>query len=92
MQQSNGVGRGSADLNINHSRFPCFFFQTLTSKFSGFHGSKGMILIYHLAENGFIDACISSRVRPLVSGTSFATNRTVKQQMAENMKNVPVKL
>ncbi|KAK6915523.1 hypothetical protein RJ641_020640 [Dillenia turbinata] len=27
-------------------------------------------------ENLFIDACISSKVRPLVSGTSFATNTT----------------
>jgi hypothetical protein len=36
-----------------------------------------------------IDACISSRARPLVSGTSFATNRIVKPEMPENMKNVP---
>jgi uncharacterized protein (DUF39 family) len=36
-----------------------------------------------------IDACISSRVRPLVSGTNFATNRTAKPQTPENMKNVP---
>lgn len=37
----------------------------------------------------FIDNCISSKVRPLVSGTSFATNITVKPHTAENMKNVP---
>ena len=36
-----------------------------------------------------IDACISSRARPLVSGTSFATNITVKPEMTEKMKNVP---
>ena len=40
----------------------------------------------------FIDNCISSKVRPLVSGTSFATNITVKPHTAENMKNVPSEL
>lgn len=40
-------------------------------------------------DNGFIAACISSSVRPLVSGTSFATNRMVKPDITENRKNVP---
>ena len=35
------------------------------------------------------EAWISSNVRPLVSGTSFATNSTVKPLMAEKMKKVP---
>ena len=35
------------------------------------------------------DDCISSNVRPLVSGTSFAMKRTPKPQMLEYMKNVP---
>ena len=38
-----------------------------------------------------MDACISSNVLPLVSGTSLAMNRTPKPQMLENMKNVPEK-
>lgn len=46
-----------------------------------------MELIGHVKE--FMEACISSKVRPLVSGTSFATNITVKPHTAENMKNVP---
>lgn len=36
-----------------------------------------------------IEACISSKVLPLVSGTSFAMKRTVRQPMAAKMKNVP---
>lgn len=38
-----------------------------------------------------MDACISSNVRPLVSGTSFATNRIVNPHTLENIKNVPEK-
>ncbi|PON85527.1 hypothetical protein TorRG33x02_186760 [Trema orientale] len=36
-----------------------------------------------------IEACISSKLRPFVSGTSFATKRTVKPPMAPKMKKVP---
>jgi hypothetical protein len=36
-----------------------------------------------------MDAWISSRVLPFVSGTSRATNKTVSPQMLANMKNVP---
>ena len=36
-----------------------------------------------------MDACISSSVRPFVSGTNFATNKTVKKLMLANMKKVP---
>ena len=35
------------------------------------------------------NAWISSSVLPLVSGTSFATNKTVTKLTAENKKNVP---
>lgn len=35
------------------------------------------------------DACISSSVWPLVSGTSFATKTMVNPHTAENMKKVP---
>lgn len=45
--------------------------------------------IYHSAVNGFMEACISSNVRPFVSGTSFQTNKTVMPHINENMKNVP---
>ena len=45
----------------------------------------------YLVERGFIVVCISSSVCPFVSGTSFATNRTVKPDMLANMKNVPDK-
>ena len=58
------------------------------------HGIKYIMekpCFYLFKETGFIDACISSSVRPLVSGTSFATNRTVKPHMLANMKNVPGK-
>lgn len=41
-------------------------------------------------EMKLIEVCISSRVRPLVSGTSRSTNRTVRPQMLANMKKVPV--
>jgi hypothetical protein len=37
----------------------------------------------------FMDAWISSRVLPLVSGTSRSTNKTVSPLMLANMKNVP---
>ena len=37
-----------------------------------------------------MDAWISSKVRPLVSGTSIATNMTVEPQITQNMKKVPV--
>lgn len=37
-----------------------------------------------------IDACISSKLFPLVSGTSFATKATVKPHMPDIIKNVPV--
>ena len=47
------------------------------------------MLCISFADKGFIDACISSSVRPLVSGTSLATNRTVMPHMLENMKKVP---
>ena len=40
----------------------------------------------YLVEHGFIVVCISSSVCPFVSGTSFATNRTVKPDMLANMK------
>lgn len=36
-----------------------------------------------------MDAWISSRVLPLVSGTRRSTNTTVRPQMLANMKNVP---
>ena len=36
-----------------------------------------------------MDACISSKVRPLVSATSFATKTTAAPATAEKMKNVP---
>jgi hypothetical protein len=36
-----------------------------------------------------MDAWISSRVLPLVSGTSRSTNKTVSPLMLANMKNVP---
>jgi hypothetical protein len=36
-----------------------------------------------------MDAWISSRVLPLVSGTSRSTNTTVSPQMLAKMKNVP---
>jgi hypothetical protein len=49
------------------------------------------IVVAYLAENGFIAVCISSSVRLLVSGISFATNRTVKPDMLENIKKVPDK-
>jgi len=42
--------------------------------------------------NGFIDACISSSVRPLVSGTNFTTNKIVKQHTPENKKKVPANI
>ena len=45
--------------------------------------------LVYLTKDGFIAVCISSSVCPLVSGTSFATNRTVKPDMLANMKNVP---
>ena len=45
--------------------------------------------IHLLEEYEFREAWISSSVRPLVSGTSFATNSTVKPHMPENMKKVP---
>ena len=45
----------------------------------------------YLVECWFIVVCISSSVCPFVSGTSFATNRTVKPDMLANMKNVPDK-
>lgn len=45
--------------------------------------------IHVLAEEGFNEICISSNVLPLVSGTNFATNRTVKPPMLANIKNVP---
>lgn len=38
---------------------------------------------------GLSEACISSSVRPLVSGTNFATNTTVKALTLVKMKNVP---
>jgi hypothetical protein len=41
------------------------------------------------AKDEFMDAWISSRVLPLVSGTSRATNKTVSPQMLANIKNVP---
>ena len=44
--------------------------------------------IHFFAENGFNDAWISSSVHPLVSGTNFGTNKTVKPHMLENVKNV----
>ena len=47
------------------------------------------MLCISFVDKGFIDACISSSVRPLVSGTSLATNRTVMPHMLENMKKVP---
>lgn len=37
----------------------------------------------------FRDTWTSSSVRPLVSGTSFATNTMVRPHMLENMKKVP---
>lgn len=43
----------------------------------------------HVYGNVAIEACISSKVRPLVSGTSFATNRSVKPQIDEKNRNVP---
>ena len=36
-----------------------------------------------------MDACISSSVRPLVSGTNFAVNRIVAPLKIKNKKNVP---
>lgn len=36
-----------------------------------------------------MDDCISSSVLPLVSGTSIATNVTLKPEIPESMKNVP---
>ena len=45
--------------------------------------------LYLVAEKRVIDACISSKARPLVSGTNVAMNRVVKQEMHEYMKNVP---
>lgn len=36
--------------------------------------------------------CISSRVRPFVSGTSFTTNSTVKAQTMQNIKKEAVEL
>lgn len=36
--------------------------------------------------------CISSRVRPFVSGTSFTTNSTVKAQKMQNIKKEAVEL
>ena len=45
-----------------------------------------------LVDRGFIAAWISSKVLPLVSGTNFATNKTVKPQMLENMKKIPSKV
>ena len=44
---------------------------------------------YSVAENGFMVACISSSVLPLVSGTSLVTNRMVNPPLLANMKNVP---
>lgn len=39
--------------------------------------------------NCVIEACISSKVFPLVSGTSFAIKTTVEPQRTEKIKNVP---
>lgn len=44
---------------------------------------------YFCASNEIMDACTSSRVRPLVSGTSFVMNTIVKPHTLANTKNVP---
>lgn len=43
-------------------------------------------------EDFVIDICISSSVRPLVSGTSNAVNRTDTPEMTANIENVPVSI
>lgn len=45
--------------------------------------------IHLSAQKGLNEACISSSVRPLVSGTNLATNRTVMPHTPQNSKNVP---
>ena len=53
-----------------------------------YHTSSSIFYL-NPAKEVIIESCISSSVRPLVSGTIFATNRTVKKPMPEKMKNVP---
>lgn len=60
--------------------------------FDYFVNAKNIAIVFvglHLIAEWVIDACTSSRVRPLVSGTSFATNTTPKPLIPENMRNVP---
>jgi hypothetical protein len=40
----------------------------------------------------FMEAWISSRALPLVSGTNLSTNTTVRPQMLAKMKNVPASI
>ena len=48
------------------------------------------MLIYR-RESFVIDACISSSVRPLVSGTRNVTNATPAAHMTQNIENVPAR-
>lgn len=66
-----------------HASIPSRYLAIYVNHTQANHTWKGGV------KDEFMEAWISSRVLPLVSGTSRSTNTTVRPQMLAKMKNVP---